>query len=351
MCPFICFVVLFLCSSKTIAYDSTDSYYSKEIPEKYAYVIFRGRPETYKDAFFAFSYYENGESKGGGTGFDVFIPGTYAYGSEEALAYVNRNMFMYDYISELCNKEGAVVTVTPRSEGSGIYSDAYYVEISVTVGEAEEPGNGQNTNRGISTSSNEVLETTVPIGSLVGNNVVVTTPYQSVAAAAGMKEGQVLTMSVAGSVGPDAQTVLTNAVMSTGATLAYVVDVSLNVEEDGIPVGSVHELSSPVTLAVEAPSGIDGNLYDFAVIRIHGDGSVTVLPDLDNDPKTITFATDRFSIFAVVYNTKGSFDVVKDNVPKTGDAFPIAVPVAASVMFVAIVATAFACGKRKNVKM
>lgn len=339
-------------------YSSTDSYYSKEIPEKYAYVVFRGRPENYKEGFFRFEYYENEELKNAGNAFYISIPSAYAYGSEEASAYVERNIHIYDYVSELCNKSGAVVTVTPRDEAPGQYADVYIVKISVTVSGEEESGSsstgepagggGQNTGAGIPTSSGEILESTVPISSLVGNYVAITSSYQSIASAAGLKDGQAVKMSVAGSLGPDAQAVLNNAVMSVGAELAYIVDISLNVEENGVPVGSMHELSSPVTLVVEAPYGIDGNLYDFAIIRIHGDGSVTLLPDLDDDPNTVTFATDRFSIFAVVYNTKGSFTVVKDNVPKTGDALPAAVPVSASVALAAMAVAAFACSKRKK---
>jgi hypothetical protein len=56
-----------------------------------------------------------------------------------------------------------------------------------------------------------------------------------------------------------------------------------------------------------------------------------LLPDMDSDPNTITFGTDRFSTYTVIYGSKGSFDAYKTvaaSSSKTGDSYSYVLPVA-----------------------
>lgn len=97
----------------------------------------------------------------------------------------------------------------------------------------------------------------------------------------------------------------------------------------------------------------------FAVIRVH-DGKAQLLPDLDSNAETITIETDRFSIYAIVYqdtaNADGGASVMNlsadsgnitvnaksdsgqkagggmDNEPQTGDATPIELCVTLSMI-------------------
>ena len=85
-----------------------------------------------------------------------------------------------------------------------------------------------------------------------------------------------------------------------------------------------------VTIAVpERLKNTDANrTRAFAVVRVHN-GVAEVLSDLDDSADTVTIATDRFSIYAIVYNDtadgvdnqadKGVANSQKDNEPKTGD--------------------------------
>lgn len=66
----------------------------------------------------------------------------------------------------------------------------------------------------------------------------------------------------------------------------------------GSKVTNVKSLNIPIEIVIEIPDEIykSGNVY--SILRLH-DGNLTVLPDLDDDPKTITFRTDRFSNYAI----------------------------------------------------
>ncbi|MCI9337233.1 MAG: hypothetical protein HFH93_06800 [Lachnospiraceae bacterium] len=204
----------------------------------------------------------------------------------------------------------------------------------------------------VPTSSGTVVESTVAVDNrFFGVATAVTTPAGELAAAAGLRDGEALIPEFTLSTGEEAKQALTNAAISRGAKMAYAFELNMNLT--GRPgVDKVTRLSSPVTFVMAAPADIDGNTYDFAILRAH-DGVISVLPDLDNDPATITFATDRFSAYAVIYGEKGTFKTLaqnsaKDSVPKTGDELPVAVPVTVTVCLAAAAMTALALNKRKR---
>ena len=71
----------------------------------------------------------------------------------------------------------------------------------------------------------------------------------------------------------------------------------------------VTELQEPMEVIIEVPDEIYKKNYNYSIIRVH-DGELTVLPDLDDDPKTITFRTDRFSSYAIAREVASSRDLV-----------------------------------------
>ena len=71
----------------------------------------------------------------------------------------------------------------------------------------------------------------------------------------------------------------------------------------------VTELAEPMEVIIEVPDEIYRKNYNYSIIRVH-DGELTVLPDLDDDPKTITFRTDRFSSYAIAREVASSRDLV-----------------------------------------
>nr|MCR5748053.1 hypothetical protein [Lachnospiraceae bacterium] len=60
----------------------------------------------------------------------------------------------------------------------------------------------------------------------------------------------------------------------------------------------VTEIPEAMEVIIEIPDEIYKKDKTYSVLRVHN-GELTVLPDLDNDPKTITFRTDRFSNYAI----------------------------------------------------
>ncbi|MCR4924537.1 MAG: hypothetical protein K5931_11070 [Lachnospiraceae bacterium] len=57
-------------------------------------------------------------------------------------------------------------------------------------------------------------------------------------------------------------------------------------------------IAEPMKVIIEIPDEIYKEGKSYSVLRDH-EGTLTVLPDLDDDPKTITFATDKFSSYAI----------------------------------------------------
>lgn len=69
----------------------------------------------------------------------------------------------------------------------------------------------------------------------------------------------------------------------------------------------VTKTSDPVSFKVPLSNELLGKGYDFAVVRFHS-GEADFLEDLDGNKATVTFASDKFSKFAIVYGEEGAFD-------------------------------------------
>jgi hypothetical protein len=137
--------------------------------------------------------------------------------------------------------------------------------------------------------------------------------------------------------GEAAMEAIQNAANALSAQIAMILDIQVNkIAKNGAPISSVSLLQQAISISLSSPEGVDPNLYDFAVIRLH-EGKTDILPDMDSDPNTITFTTDRFSPYTIVYGAKGSFDAYKTAAvsatqsagrsPKTGEAYPYALPI------------------------
>ncbi|MBO6113681.1 MAG: Ig-like domain-containing protein [Lachnospiraceae bacterium] len=76
---------------------------------------------------------------------------------------------------------------------------------------------------------------------------------------------------------------------------------------------SIHNLTTPLKLTIGVPKSFpalaDGYTRTYVVLRLH-DGSVTVLPTTLNADGTLSFETDRFSIYALAYT-----DTKKEEAP------------------------------------
>ena len=71
----------------------------------------------------------------------------------------------------------------------------------------------------------------------------------------------------------------------------------------------VTELPVNMEVVIEIPDEVYKSGKTYSVLRVHN-GQLTVLPDLDDDPKTITFSTDRFSSYAIAQEVATSRSLV-----------------------------------------
>ncbi len=63
----------------------------------------------------------------------------------------------------------------------------------------------------------------------------------------------------------------------------------------------ITELSKAVNITVEIPDDLKADGRKFAVVRLHGNDA-EILDDIDDSADTITFSTDKFSTYAIVYS-------------------------------------------------
>ena len=82
-------------------------------------------------------------------------------------------------------------------------------------------------------------------------------------------------------------------------TVAEYLDIELS-KKIGATETDIHELKNPITLVITVPEALRAIGREFAVVRVH-EGEASVLSDLDSDPNTVTFKTDRFSTYALMY--------------------------------------------------
>ena len=92
--------------------------------------------------------------------------------------------------------------------------------------------------------------------------------------------------------------------------IGTILDIVLNKNVDGNK-NSVHELNSAIKLKVAIPENIinkDASIKrEYSVIRIHNGESENIPVDYNANDNTITFETDRFSTYAIVYK-----DIIKN---------------------------------------
>ena len=106
------------------------------------------------------------------------------------------------------------------------------------------------------------------------------------------------------------------------------------------------KLNVPIAITMPVPEGIDVDIME--IIHYFVTGGNEKVQFKDNGDGTITFTVDQFSTFVFAEAAEGEAEEesdeepdeeetvvtpVKDNVPKTGDSLPIALPMAAAVVF------------------
>lgn len=109
-----------------------------------------------------------------------------------------------------------------------------------------------------------------------------------------------VTLSVAPPT-PSADTATTEQGASNdGYTVAAHYDITVDIYRNAVHVRNVTSLSSAVSIVIDIPDELQNPGRTFAMIRVHN-GTATVLADTDNSDSTITFASDSFSIYTMVF--------------------------------------------------
>lgn len=138
--------------------------------------------------------------------------------------------------------------------------------------------------------------------------------------------------------------------------IAVILDMNLVRFIDGIISGNVNQLDKEITMTIDVPKEFQAANRKFSIIRLH-DGIAEELPDLDDNPNTVTFSTGKFSLYALIYEdvegitTEPSKSDAPETVvtpaqkdnntqqqtasPNTGDSTPIA------VVFILMLVSAF----------
>lgn len=107
---------------------------------------------------------------------------------------------------------------------------------------------------------------------------------------------------------------------ANGYTVGEYIDIELLKQIGDRPWENIHETKKPIRITINIPErllGVEGR--EFAIARVHN-GTAQLLTDLDSEPATITFETNEFSTYAILYRDPGSPDNPdKPDSPQTGD--------------------------------
>lgn len=88
---------------------------------------------------------------------------------------------------------------------------------------------------------------------------------------------------------------------ANGYTVGEYIDIELLKQIGDRPWENIHETRKPIRITINIPErllGVEGR--EFAIVRVHN-GTAEFLTDLDDNPATITFETNKFSTYAILY--------------------------------------------------
>ena len=86
------------------------------------------------------------------------------------------------------------------------------------------------------------------------------------------------------------------------ATVAMYLDLSVLIKADDIELGNITNLSTPMKFTVVVPENLLAEGREFYILRVHNGAVNKIVPERNKN--NLTFRTDRFSTYAVVYEDK-----------------------------------------------
>ena len=86
------------------------------------------------------------------------------------------------------------------------------------------------------------------------------------------------------------------------ATVAMYLDLSVLIKADDTVLGNITNLSTPMKFTVVVPENLLAEGREFYILRVHNGAVNKIVPERNKN--ILTFGTDRFSTYAVVYEDK-----------------------------------------------
>jgi hypothetical protein len=122
--------------------------------------------------------------------------------------------------------------------------------------------------------------------------------------------------------GPLAKKALEDMAKLLNAKISHILDITVTkYAKNGAPIEELTTLKNKIRISLIAPPGVDAATHDFAILRLH-ESKVELLFDIDNLEDRITFESDQFSEYAIIYADRGFFSALSKEVrksPATGD--------------------------------
>ncbi len=111
---------------------------------------------------------------------------------------------------------------------------------------------------------------------------------------------------------------LVESVLTEEDTIGQYLDIQIT-KYVGEEAEAITELKKPLRLTIELSEELKGTNRVFSIVRLH-DGLPEILDDLDDALDTVTFETDRFSTYAIIYREVVTEDPGNDDPnPPAGD--------------------------------
>ena len=215
----------------------------------------------------------------------------------------------------------ATITATANGKTATCEVTVYKVEADVPTIDTSKPV--EEVTVGVNTEAKETVtkETETIIADITAGKDVTKVVSEETAAAIkkAVEEGKTIETKVAaGTVKEEAvdkeDVAKVEEKVGTTGQIAQYLDLRVEVMIAGEEAGTINELSKPIKFIVAIPEELQADGREFYVVRVH-DGVAEKLETTLNEDGTISFETDKFSTYALVYVDK-KVDIIPDQKPE-----------------------------------
>lgn len=136
-------------------------------------------------------------------------------------------------------------------------------------------------------------------------------------------------------VNPEVKTKVNNLVMKSASTnntevkVVQYLDLGITLIANNVDLGTINQLDKPILFTIGMPINLQKADRKFYIVRVHNEIAERLETTL-NDDGTLTFMTDKFSTYALVYEDKVNSEIIPnipeypiDNSPKAEIESPV----------------------------